>query len=189
MMVMGPPGAMPQPGRAPLPPKAKSSSGCGCLLMVLLVVGILVAIGANSQSRVWTAQPIEVPSRPTTSLWNGLDHNDKPDILNASVFCFDGGTFRSVNLQVDLKVRNGDYSKVLVAVYPMDKTDYVTHQNSEAIAARWVESSFIPRKMRTGTDVNISVLLPPGPTPDRVQISLFDEHRRELRRQMLNVPK
>jgi hypothetical protein len=180
-----PPHAMPI--AAPRPPKAKSSSGCGCLIVILIVVAVISYFAVGAQPRVWSPPTIEVPTRPMSqNFWNA--GSDKPDIASAIAYSY-GNMNGAQTLQVNLQVRNGDEEKVLVAIYPRDGEGMISRWSNEALDARWVEMSFLPRKVRVNADVSMQVTLPPGPPPERLQISLFDSHRREVRRQMVNVPK
>lgn len=172
-------------------PVKKGGSGCGCLIVILVVIGIVIAIVANSQSRVWEPSRTAdvavfegVPLRPTmTNSRLAYASSNGPDIVSSSVVA-NGGTM----LDIDLKVRTGDEEKVLVAVYLTDPQSEITKWSNPAAAARWVEMPFFARKSGNTATLNIPIVIPPGATPTRVQISIFNSSRQEVRRQVLELP-
>jgi hypothetical protein len=187
VVMMPPPGAA-VPGMYPAPPRPKSRSGCGCLIVILIIVGIVIAIGANSESRVTKAEVRDLPTRPVgATLWNTLGGRDAPEIVSSGI---SRSSANNGELQIDLKIRNGEQEKVLVAVYLLDGRDELMNWSNSASAGEWVEASWISRKTRSTSNVTITVPLgnSPAAQPTRVQVSVFNASRTEIRRQMLTVP-
>jgi hypothetical protein len=162
----------------------KGGSGCGCLIVILILIAVVIAIVANSQSRTWEAIPESAPPRPTMTN-SGLTYSTatEPDIVSSSVVAH-GTTM----LDVNLKVRSGDEEKFLVAVYLTDPQSEAVKWSNPAAAGRWVEMPFFARKTRSTANLNIPIAVPPGAAPTRLQISIFNSNRQEVRRQVLEVP-
>jgi hypothetical protein len=187
VVMMPPPGAA-VPGVYPHQVKAKSRSGCGCLIVILIIVGIVIAIGANSESRITRAEPRDLPSRPVgATMWNLRSGSDAPAIVSSGV---SRNSSIPGELQFDVKVRNGEQERVLVAVYLLDGRDELMNWSNSASAGEWVEASWITRKTRSTSSVTLTVPVSNGPAAQasRAQVSLFNSSKMEIARQMLTIP-